>query len=99
MGENLTKQYDALKGAQRYQQLAKQLGTDAKTAYEQMALAQKIIHNAAELEEAEGVVNAYTESINYLQGVKTASKVGVFVVGTVVTGGGSLTALSTSSFT
>jgi hypothetical protein len=97
--ENLTKQYDALKGAQRYQQLAKQLGTDAKTAYEQMALAQKIIHNAAELEEAEGVVNAYTESINYLQGVKTASKVGVFVVGTVVTGGGSLTALSTSSFT
>lgn len=97
--ENLTKQYDALKGAKRYQQLAQQLGTDAKTAYEQMALAQKIIHNAAELEEAEGVVNAYTESINYLQGVKTASKVGVFVVGTVVTGGGSLTALSTSSFT
>jgi hypothetical protein len=97
--ENLTRQYDALKGAQRYQQLAQQLGTDAKTAYEQMALAQKIIHNAAELEETEGVVNAYTESINYLQGVKTASKVGVFVVGTVVTGGGSLTALSTSSFT
>ncbi len=97
--ENLTKQYDALKGAKRYQQLAQQLGTDAKTAYEQMALAQKIIHNAAELEEAEGVVNAYTESINYLQGVKTGSKVGVFVVGTVVTGGGSLTALSTSSFT
>jgi hypothetical protein len=97
--ENLTKQYDALKGAKRYQQLAQQLGADAKTAYEQMALAQKIIHNAAELEEAEGVVNAYTESINYLQGVKTASKVGVFVVGTVVTGGGSLTALSTSSFT
>lgn len=97
--ENLTRQYDALKGAQRYQQLAQQLGTDAKTAYEQMALAQKVIRNATALEEAEGVVNAYTESINYLQGVKTASKVGVFVVGTVVTGGGSLTALSTSSFT
>lgn len=97
--ENLTKQYDALKGAKRYQQLAQQLGTDAKTAYEQMALAQKIIRNAAELEEAEGVVNAYTESIHYLQGLKTTSKVGVFVVGTVVTGGGSLTALSTSSLT
>lgn len=96
--ENLTKQYDALKGAKRYQQLAQQLGTDAKTAYEQMALAQKIIHNTAELEEAEGVVNAYTESINYLQGVKTASKVGVFVVGTVVTGGGSLSALGASSW-
>lgn len=96
--ENLTKQYDALKGAKRYQQLAQQLGTDAKTAYEQMALAQKIIRNAAELEEAEGVVNAWTESINYLQGVKTASKVGVFVVGTVVTGGGSLSALGASSW-
>ncbi len=36
---NLTKQYDALRGAQRYQQL----GTAAKTAYEQMALAEKII--------------------------------------------------------
>ncbi len=96
--ENLTKQYDALKGAKRYQQLAQQLGTDAKTAYEQMALAQKIIHNAAELEEAEGVVNAYTESINYLQGVKTTSKVGVFVVGTVVTGGGSLSALGGSGW-
>lgn len=97
--ENLTRQYDALKGAQRYQQLAQQLGTDAKTAYEQMALAQKIIRNAAELEEAEGVVNAYTESINYLQGVKTASKVGMFVVGTIATGGGSLATLPASSFT
>jgi len=97
--ENLTRQYDALKGAQRYQQLAQQLGTDAKTAYEQMALAQKIIHNAAELEEAEGVVNAYTDSINYLQGVKTASKVGMFVVGAVATGGGSLATLPASSFT
>lgn len=96
--ENLTKQYDTLKGAQRYQQLAQQLGTDARTAYEQMVLAQKIIRNAAELEEAEGVVNAWTESINYLQGVKTASKVGVFVVGTVVTGGGSLSALGASSW-
>lgn len=97
--ENLTKQYDALKGAKRYQQLAQQLGTDAKTAYEQMALAQKIIRNAAELEEAEGVVNAYTDSINYLQGVKTASKVGMFVVGAVATGGGSLATLPASSFT
>ena len=97
--ENLTRQYDALKGAQRYQQLAQQLGTDAKTAYEQMALAQKIISNAAELEEAEGVVNAWTESINYLQGVKTASKVGIFVVGAVATGGGSLATLPASSFT
>ena len=97
--ENLTKQYDALRGGQRYQQLANQLGTDARTAYEQMALAQKIIQNAAALEEAEADVNAWTESINYLQGVKTASKVGVFVVGTIVTGGGTVSALGSSSMT
>lgn len=97
--ENLTKQYDALRGGQRYQQLASQLGTDARTAYEQMALAQKIIRDSAALEEAEADVNAWTESINYLQGVKTASKVGVFVVGTIVTGGGTVTALGSSSMT
>lgn len=88
--ENLTRQYDALKGAKRYQQLAQQLGTDAKTAYEQMALAQKIIRNAAELEEAEGVVNAYTESINYLQGLKTTSKVVMLGWSMAATGGGSV---------
>ncbi len=97
--ENLTKQYDALRCGQRYQQLANQLGTDARTAYEQMALAQKIIQDSAALEEAEADVNAWTESINYLQGVKTASKVGVFVVGTIVTGGGTVTALGSSSMT
>jgi len=97
--ENLTRQYDALRGANRYQQLAQQLGTDARTAYKQMALAQKVIRNAAELEEAEGVVNAWTQSINYLQGVKTASKVGLFVAGTVATGGGSLSALGAGSMT
>jgi len=95
--ENLTKQYDALQGGKRYQQLANQLGVDAKTAFEQMELAQKIIQNAAALEEAEGEVNAWTDSINYLMGIKTSSKVGVFVVGTVVTGGGTLSALGASS--
>ncbi|MBP6887886.1 MAG: hypothetical protein KBC20_07465 [Oscillospiraceae bacterium] len=94
--ENLTKQYDALKGAKRYQQLAQQLGTDAKTAYEQMVLAQKIIRNAAELEEAEGVVNAYTESINYLQGLKTTSKVAMLGWSMAATGGGSVTLLEGS---
>lgn len=94
--ENLTKQYDALKGAKRYQQLAQQLGTDAKTAYEQMVLAQKIISNAAELEEAEGVVNAYTESINYMQRLKTASKVTMLGWSMAATGGGSVTLLEGS---
>ena len=91
--ENLTKQYDALRGAKRYQQLAQQLGTDAKTAYEQMALAQKIIRNAAELEEAEGVINAYTESIYYLQTLKTTSKVAMLGWSMAATGGGSVALL------
>ena len=95
--ENLTKQYDALRGGQRYKQLAQQLGIDTKTAIEQMELAQKIIRNAADLEEAQAEVAEYTRSINTVEGYKTASKVGLFVGATVATGGGTLTALAGSS--
>jgi len=95
--ENLSKQYDALRGAQRYKQLAEQLGTDTKTAVEQMALAQKVIRNAADLEEAQAEVGAYTRSINIVEGYKTGSKVGLFIGATIATGGGSLTALAGSS--
>jgi len=95
--ENLSKQYDALRGAQRYKQLAEQLGTDTKTAVEQMALAQRIIRNAADLEEAQAEVGAYTRSINIVEGYKTGSKVGLFIGATIATGGGSLTALAGSS--
>ncbi len=95
--ENLTKQYDALSGGKRYSQLARQLGIDIKTAVEQMALAQKLIHNAADLEEAQAEVAAYTQSINIVEGYKTASKVGLFVGATIATGGGSLTSLAGSS--
>ena len=95
--ENLTKQYDALTGGKRYSQLAKQLGIDTKTAVEQMALAQKLIRNAADLEEAQAEVAAYTQSINIVEGYKTASKVGLFVGATIATGGGSLTSLAGSS--
>ncbi len=95
--ENLTKQYDALRGAQRYKQLAEQLGTDTKTAVEQMELAQKIIRDAAYLEEAQAEVAEYTRSINVVEGYKTVSKVGLFVGATIATGGGALTALAGSS--
>ncbi|MCE5236277.1 MAG: hypothetical protein LLF87_09550, partial [Eubacteriales bacterium] len=97
--ENLTKQFDALKGAQRYKQLASQLGTDAKTAYEQMALAQKIITDAAALEEARAEADEVTRCLKLVQGYKTVSKVGLFVAATIQTGGGTLTALPGSSFT
>lgn len=95
--ENLSKQYDALRGADRMRQLAKQLGTDTKTAWEQMELAQKIMHNTADQEEAFAEAGAYTRSINIVEGYKTASKVGLFVGATIATGGGSLTALAGSS--
>lgn len=95
--ENLSKQYDALRGGQRYKQLAQQLGTDTKTAVEQMELAQKIIRNAAALEESQAETSEYTRSINVLEGYKTGSKVGLFVGATIATGGGTLTALAGSS--
>ncbi len=60
-------------------------------------MAQKIIRNAADLEEAQAEVNAYTRSINIVEGYKTGSKVGLFIGATVATGGGSLTALAGSS--
>lgn len=92
--ENLTKQFDALKGAQLYKQLAQQLGTDAKSAFEQMQLAQSIIHGQATEDAA-----FWDKMTKAAQATKTASKVGVFVVGTIVTGGGSIAALGTSSMT
>jgi len=95
--ENLTKQFDALRGGQRYKQLAEQLGTDTKTAVEQMERAQKIIRDAAYLEEAQAEVTEYTRSINVVEGYKTGSKVGLFVGATIATGGGTLTALAGSS--
>ena len=92
--ENLTKQFDALKGAKLYKQLAQQLGTDAKSAFEQMQLAQSIIHGQATEDAA-----FWDKMTKAAQATKTASKVGVFVVGTIVTGGGSIAALGTSSMT
>lgn len=64
-----------------------------------MRLAQEIIHGIANREEAQAEVNAYTQSINIVQGYKTASKVGLFVTATIATGGGSLSTLGASSMT
>lgn len=72
--ENLSKQYDDLRGAQKYKQLAEQLNTDAKTAYSQMQLAAKIIQDASAVEEANAVSEAWTKSINILQVYKNYRK-------------------------
>jgi hypothetical protein len=102
--ENLTKQLDeiAYSGVPQFERiktLAKQLGVDAKTAYEQVTLAQKIVHNIADLEELRAEDGAYTRSIEILQGYKTTSKVGLLVTATIATGGGSLATLGASSMT
>ena len=91
--ENLTKQFDALRGGQRYRQLAQQLGTDAKAACEQMALAQEIIRGQATADAA-----FWDKMTKIAQATKTASKVGLFVAGTIATGGGSLSALGASGW-
>lgn len=69
--ENLAAQYDSLRGAKRYSQLAKQLGTDVKTAVEQMELASKILRNAADLEEAQAEAAEYNRCLNVVTTYKT----------------------------
>ena len=91
--EKLTKQYDALKGAKRYNQLAKQLGVDAKTAYEQMTVAQKIIHEGAMAD-----ADWNNKVVNILQATKTTSKVAVFGLSLVATGGASVSVLEGAGF-
>jgi uncharacterized coiled-coil protein SlyX len=59
-----------------------------------MQLAQSIIHGQATEDAA-----FWDKMTKAAQATKTASKVGVFVVGTIVTGGGSIAALGTSSMT
>ena len=86
--DSLTKQYDALKGAKRYQQLAQQLGTDAKSAYEQMTLAQEILRNQATADAA-----FWDKLTKAAQAAKTASKVGLLGISMVATGGGSVALL------
>jgi len=91
--EKLTKQYDALKGAKRYNQLAQQLGVDAKTAYEQMTIAQEIIHKGAMAD-----ADWNNKVVNILQATKTTSKVALLGLSLVATGGASVTVLEGAGF-
>jgi uncharacterized protein YidB (DUF937 family) len=92
--EELTAQYDAIKGGQALKQLAQQLGVDAKEAYKQLTLAQEIIYSNSNQDAA-----FYDKLMKAAQATKTACKVGLFVTGTIVSGGGTLTALATSNVT
>lgn len=92
--ENFTKQYDSIKGANTIKQLAAQLGTDAKSAYAQLTLAQDIIRSGAAQDAA------YFDKLTKIaQATKTACKVGLFVTSTIATGGGTLGTLAASSMT
>lgn len=91
--EKLTKQYDALKGAKRYNQLAQQLGVDAKAAYEQMTIAQEIIHKGAMAD-----ADWNNKVVNILQATKTTSKVALLGLSLVATGGASVTVLEGAGF-
>lgn len=92
--ENLTAQYDAIKGGQTVKQLAKQLGVDAKSAYSQLVLAQDIIRSGAMAD-----ANFYDKMTKLAQATKTACKVSLFVTATIASGGGTLSALAGSSVT
>lgn len=91
--EKLTKQYDTLKGAKRYNQLAQQLGVDAKAAYEQMTIAQEIIHKGAMAD-----ADWNNKVVNILQATKTTSKVALLGLSLVATGGASVTVLEGAGF-
>jgi hypothetical protein len=86
--ESLTKKFDSTKGARRYNQLAQQLGTDAKAAYEQMQLAQQIINNEATEDAA-----FWDKLTQAAQVTKTACKVGLLGISMIGTGGGSVALL------
>lgn len=86
--ESLTKKFDSTKGMKRYHQLAKQLGSDAKTAFEQMQLAQQIINNEATKDAA-----FWDKLTKAAQVTKTACKVGLLGISMVSTGGGSVALL------
>ena len=86
--ESITKKFDSTKGARRYHQLAQQLGTDAKAAYEQMQIAQQIINNEATEDAA-----FWDKLTQAAQVTKTACKVGLLGISMIGTGGGSVALL------
>ncbi len=92
--EELTKKYDAIKGNQKLKVLAKQLGVDVKTAKMQVDLAQDIIFGESMLygEHWDKVTKVY-------EVVKSSAKVGMVITSAIYTGGGSLSALGSSSLT
>ncbi|MBQ6558458.1 MAG: hypothetical protein IJL81_03690, partial [Clostridia bacterium] len=80
--EELTKKYDAVKGANKLKQLGAMLGCDAREAYQQLVAAQDILRG-----KYMGDAEAATRWIKGLTVVKTGCKVGLLVGATVATAG------------
>ena len=87
--QKLTEQYDSIKSNKKLGALGEMLGCDARTAYQQLTVAQEILRGNYETQ-------AKTAD-NWVKGltvVKTGAKVSMLVCGTIATGGaaGMLTA-------
>ncbi len=80
--EQFTKQYDAIKGNMKIQTLAKQMGMDAHDVKDMLDASQAILQSKYTSEAEKALL---LEKICI--GVKAASKVGLLVGGTIITGG------------
>ena len=87
--QELTKKYDSIQSNKKLGALGEMLGCDARTAYQQLTVAQEILRGnyEAQAKTADNWVKGLTV-------VKTGAKVGMLVCGTIATGGaaGMLTA-------
>lgn len=81
--EDLTAKYDSYPAGEQVRSLAESLGTDAKTAYTQLQVAQEIIKSDAYGKEGDWAARIEKT----LMAVKTASKTGLYVGGVVASGG------------
>lgn len=79
----ITGQFDATKGKNRLKQLGEQLGTDAKSAFKQLEMAQNILQGEAANEE--GDLNQKWQKM--AETTKTVCKTGIFVGSAVLTAG------------
>ena len=80
--EELTKQFDALEGNNRVQQLAKNMGCDVKTAYNALTAAQEVLFQGYNAD-----ADCYQNWENAMIAVKATSKVAFFVCATAATAG------------
>lgn len=88
--EKIQNQFDAIKSAQKLKEFSKQLGVDAKQAFEILKLSSEIVHGDAMADEA-----FYKNLELIARTTKTASKVGLFIGGTIITAGMSTAAAGT----